>query len=76
MKIPGVNVVIKYALLQLPAAILIALILILVQQWFNLPVWVSWGIIIGWVTKRHNFVSCRMAFLGLDKKQPIFLSDL
>jgi len=45
------QVVLKYALFQLPGLILFFLILILVQRWADLPLRFIWGLLILWVIK-------------------------
>lgn len=53
MKKPGwpSMVILRYALLQVPSLALLVLILILVRQWMDLPVWFVWGFIAFWVAK-------------------------
>jgi membrane protein implicated in regulation of membrane protease activity len=43
--------VVKYALLQVPGVALLVLILIVVQQWVDLPAWFGWGLVALWVAK-------------------------
>ena len=45
------RILVRYALLQLPGLVLLILILILVQQWVDLPAWIFWGSIVVWVAK-------------------------
>ena len=45
------RVVVRYALLQLPGAILLVLFLVLVRRWFDIPSWLVWGFVALWVTK-------------------------
>ena len=45
------QVVLKYALFQLPGLVLFFLILILVQRWTDLPLRFIWGLLILWVIK-------------------------
>ena len=46
------TIIARYSLLQLPAAILLALIVLGVDQfWINLPPWFIWGIVGAWVLK-------------------------
>lgn len=45
------RVVIRYALLQIPALALLIVLLFLVQRWVDLPQWFIWGIILFWVAK-------------------------
>lgn len=41
----------RYTLLQLPAIILLIAVLILVEQWIDLPGWLSWGVVVLWIIK-------------------------
>lgn len=45
------RVVIRYALLQIPALALLIVLLFLVKRWVDLPQWFVWGIILFWVAK-------------------------
>ena len=45
------RVVVRYAVLQLPAVVLLALVLILVQRWVDIPAWFVWGLVSLWVAK-------------------------
>ena len=45
------RILFRYSLLQLPGLALLILILILVQQWVDLPAWIFWGSIGVWVAK-------------------------
>lgn len=45
------RVVVRYALLQLPALVLLALFLFIVRQWVDVPIWLIWSIVGLWVTK-------------------------
>jgi len=45
------RILVRYALLQLPGLALLVLILVFVQRWVDLPVWVAWGSIAIWVVK-------------------------
>ena len=45
------RVVIRYALLQIPALALLIVLLFLVKRWVDLPQWFIWGIILFWVAK-------------------------
>ena len=45
------RVVIRYALLQLPAQVLVVLTLLTVRWWVDLPSWLFWGVIVCWVLK-------------------------
>jgi membrane protein implicated in regulation of membrane protease activity len=44
-------IVVRYALLQLPAIALLVLALIFVQRWVTIPAWVFWGSITLWIAK-------------------------
>jgi membrane protein implicated in regulation of membrane protease activity len=48
---PSARVVIKYTLLQIPAAILLILVLAEICRRVDLPSWLFWIIIIGWIAK-------------------------
>jgi membrane protein implicated in regulation of membrane protease activity len=45
------RLVARYFLLQLPAQVLVVLILLMVRAWVDLPSWFFWGFIVGWVLK-------------------------
>ncbi|MCB0162930.1 MAG: NfeD family protein [Anaerolineae bacterium] len=45
------RLVFRYALLQIPGLALLVLILIVIQQWVELPAWFTWGLVIIWVVK-------------------------
>lgn len=45
------RILMRYALVQLPALVLLVLILILVRRWIDLPTWFEWGLIAVWVVK-------------------------
>jgi len=45
------RIVVRYTLFQLPAIVLLILMLILVQRWVNLPAWFIWGLIAFWIAK-------------------------
>jgi membrane protein implicated in regulation of membrane protease activity len=47
----SVRIIVRYALLQLPAIALILMGLFLVQRWIDIPVWIFWGSIIVWILK-------------------------
>lgn len=45
------RVVVSYVLHQLPALVLLVLILTVVRQWVDIPGWVVWGLVSLWVVK-------------------------
>lgn len=45
------RVVVRYALLQVPAVVVLVLILILLRRWVEIPPWSVWGIVALWVAK-------------------------
>ena len=45
------RLVLRYTLLQIPGLALLVLILIVIQQWVELPAWFTWGLVITWVVK-------------------------
>lgn len=46
-----VQVVMKYALFQIPGLVLLILILILVRRWVDFPSWFFWGFVFTWIVK-------------------------
>ena len=53
MKRPAwpVQVVMRYALFQIPGFVLLILILILVRRWVDFPLWFFWGSVFIWIVK-------------------------
>jgi membrane protein implicated in regulation of membrane protease activity len=45
------RVMVRYALLQVPALGLLVVLLIVVQRWVDLPAWFTWGLVALWVAK-------------------------
>lgn len=45
------RIVIRYILLQIPALVVLILVLIVAKRWINLPVWFIWGLIALWAAK-------------------------
>jgi len=45
------RVVVRYAVLQLPALVLLVLVLNLIRQWVDIPDWLVWGMVALWVLK-------------------------
>lgn len=45
------RVVVRYVLVQMPAVALLGLILLLVEQWLDIPGWLAWGLLALWVAK-------------------------
>ena len=45
------RVVVRYAIFQVPAVVLLALVLTLVRRWVNIPTWSAWGLVGLWVVK-------------------------
>lgn len=45
------RVIVRYALFQIPALVLLILILILIRRWVHLPGWLFWGSIAVWLVK-------------------------
>jgi membrane protein implicated in regulation of membrane protease activity len=44
-------ILLKYTLLQIPAIVLIILVLLFLQQWTDIPIYVVWGIPLLWALK-------------------------
>lgn len=47
----SVRVVVRYALFQVPAVVLLVLALALVRRWVDIPAWFVWGLVGLWVVK-------------------------
>jgi len=45
------RVVVRYAVLQVPAVVILVLVLTLVRRWVDLPAWFVWGLVALWVAK-------------------------
>lgn len=45
------RVVIKYVLLQIPAAAILILIVILIRTWYDYPPWAGWAVVALWIAK-------------------------
>lgn len=41
----------RYSLLQLPALVLVVVVLVFIQRWMPLPAWLLWSIIAVWILK-------------------------
>ena len=41
----------RYTLFQIPALALLLIILIVIQQWVEMPAWFVWGLVIIWIIK-------------------------
>jgi len=46
-----VQVVLRYALFQIPGLVLLILILIMVRRWVDFPLWFFWGSVLIWIVK-------------------------
>ena len=53
MKRPGWSkrTVLRYALFQIPDTAGLVMILIALGYWFDLPAWITWGVIAAWLAK-------------------------
>jgi membrane protein implicated in regulation of membrane protease activity len=45
------RIIIRYALLQVPALVLLIVLLVLAKHWIDLPSWFIWGLIAFWIAK-------------------------
>ena len=45
------HILLKYTLLQIPALVLIIVVLIFLQQWMDVPGYIVWGIPLLWILK-------------------------
>ncbi len=41
----------KYSLIQLPGIAVVVLLIILVRQWIDIPLWLVWTLIVIWIAK-------------------------
>ena len=48
---PGVPLIARYVLLQLPGQVSLALILVILRQWLEIPAYIVWGLLGLWVAK-------------------------
>lgn len=62
------RVVIRYALLQIPALALLIVLLLLVKRWVDLPQWFIWGIILFWVAK--DVILFPLTWRAYDQDRP------
>jgi len=62
------RVVIRYALLQIPALALLIVLLFLVKRWVDLPHWFIWGIILFWVAK--DVILFPLTWRAYDQDRP------
>jgi membrane protein implicated in regulation of membrane protease activity len=45
------RIIIRYILLQIPALVLLVVLIILAKRWIDLPSWFIWGLIGLWIAK-------------------------
>jgi membrane-bound ClpP family serine protease len=45
------RIIVRYVLYQLPASVILILILVFVRRWVDLPGWLVWGLVALWVAK-------------------------
>ncbi len=45
------RVLVRYVLLQMPGAVLVAAVLVLLRRWLDLPWWTFWGTLLLWAAK-------------------------
>jgi len=47
----SLRLILRYTLYQLPAILVLVLVIILIRRWVEIPMWVAWGIVLLWVIK-------------------------
>ena len=62
------RILVRYALLQLPALALLVLILIFLQRRVDVPVWIVWGSIAIWVAK--DAILYPFVWRAYDRQRP------
>ena len=62
------RIVVRYALLQLPALVLLALFLFIVRQWVDVPIWLIWSIVGFWVAK--DVILFPLTWRSYDQRRP------
>jgi len=60
--------VIKYTLLQVPAAALLIMIVIAARKWYDLSPWVGWGVVAFWIAK--DIVLFPLVWRSYDSRVP------
>ena len=45
------RILLKYALIQLSEIAVLVLLLVIVQEWIEIPAWLTWGLVGVWVAK-------------------------
>lgn len=48
---PSPRIILRYSLLQLPGIALLIIILFLLEQWLDLPLWLQVGVLLFWIAK-------------------------
>jgi membrane-bound ClpP family serine protease len=56
----------RYALIQVPELIMLILVLVLLRQWMNIPVWIVWTFVILWTAV--NVVMFPFLWRAFEKK--------
>lgn len=61
------RIVLRYALFQVPAVVILVLIMVLVQRWVDLPRWFFWGLVALWVAK--DVILFRFTWRAYDRER-------
>jgi membrane protein implicated in regulation of membrane protease activity len=66
------QVLLRYALLQLPGLAALVIILLLLRHWINIPTWAVWIFILLWVIK--DLILFPFVWHAYDKRSPDVMS--
>jgi membrane protein implicated in regulation of membrane protease activity len=47
----SLRLVLRYTLFQLPAIVVLILVIFLIRRWVEFPMWLAWGVVLVWVIK-------------------------
>jgi membrane protein implicated in regulation of membrane protease activity len=62
------RIILRYVLYQLPALVILIIILIFVRRWVDLPAWLAWSIVALWVAK--DVVLYPFTWHAYDRSRP------
>lgn len=62
------RIMVRYALLQMPAVALLVVTLFVLRRWVDLPAWFVWGLVALWVAK--DVILFPFVWRAYDQKRP------